>query len=86
MFSPCFVIQYFVCLGRERELAAMCFNYLVTGSVLWLFLMVLWVGLQCTIVVFPDHTHLLFSQKKSAFREEQVLILEQCLNLFNILL
>ena len=64
----------------------MCFNYLVTVSVLWLFLMVPWVGLQCTIVVFPDHTLLLFSQKKSAFREEQVLILEQCLNLFNILL
>ena len=23
--------------------------------------MVPWVGLQCVIVVFPDHTHLLFS-------------------------
>ena len=29
-------------------------------SVLWLFLMVPWVGLQCVIVVFPDHIHLLF--------------------------
>ena len=27
--------------------------------VLWLFLMVPWVGLQCVIVVFPDHTRLL---------------------------
>ena len=27
--------------------------------VLWLFLTVLWVGLQYVIVVFPDHTHLL---------------------------
>ena len=27
--------------------------------VLWLFLAVPWVGLQCVIVVFPDHTRLL---------------------------
>ena len=27
---------------------------------LWLFLVVPWVGLQCAIVVFLDHTHLLF--------------------------
>ena len=26
----------------------------MTVSVLWLFLLVLWVGLQCVIVVFPD--------------------------------
>ena len=32
----------------------------MTVSVLWLFLTVPWVGLQCVIVVFPDHTHLLF--------------------------
>ena len=29
-------------------------------SVLWLFLMVPVVGLQCLFMVFPDHTHLLF--------------------------
>ena len=32
---------------------------LVTVSVLWLFLTVPWVGLQCVIVVYPDHTHFL---------------------------
>ena len=32
----------------------------MTGSVLWLFLTVPRVGLQCVIVVLPDHTHLLF--------------------------
>ena len=34
----------------------------MTVSALWLFVMVPWVGLQCVIVVFPDHdhTHLLF--------------------------
>ena len=33
---------------------------LVIVIVRWLFLAVPWVGLQCVIVVFPDHTHLLF--------------------------
>ena len=28
--------------------------------ILRLFLTVPWVGLQCVIVVFPDHTHMLF--------------------------
>ena len=32
---------------------------IVTVSVLWLFLMESCVGLQCVIMVFPDHTHLL---------------------------
>ena len=27
--------------------------------------MVGWVGLRCVIVVFPDHTHLLFAQDVS---------------------
>ena len=49
-------------LMRKRELVALLllpFGCLVTVNVLWLFLMVLWVGLQFVIVVFPDHTHLL---------------------------
>ena len=29
----------------------------MTVSGLWLFLTLLWVGLQCVIVVFPDHAH-----------------------------
>ena len=33
----------------------------MTFGVLWLLLTLLKVGLQCVIVVFPDHTHLLFS-------------------------
>ena len=33
---------------------------LVTVTCLRLFLAVPWVGLQCVIVVFPDHTHLHF--------------------------
>ena len=30
--------------------------------VLWLFLTVPWDGLQCVIVVFPDHAYLLFQR------------------------
>ena len=30
----------------------------MSGSVLWLFLVVPWVGLQCVIMVFPDVTFL----------------------------
>ena len=50
----------------KRELVALLYlssKCLVTVSVLWLFLSVLWVSLQCVIVVFPDHTHLRFSMK-----------------------
>ena len=34
----------------------------MTVSVLWPFLTVLWVSLQCVTMVFPDHNHLLFSR------------------------
>ena len=41
-----------------------CLSYfyrcIVALHSLWLFLTVPWVGLQYVIVVFPDHTHLLF--------------------------
>ena len=49
------------CYGEER---AGCFTLIVflmgCDCVLWLFHMIPWVGLQCVIVVFPDHTHCLF--------------------------
>ena len=35
----------------------------MTASVLWHFLSVPWVGLQCVFVVFPDQTHLLLGLK-----------------------
>ena len=31
-------------------------QYFVNVSVMWLFLTVPWIGLQCVILVFPDHT------------------------------
>ena len=59
----CVLSSFAIILARKRELAALLllsFECLVTVDVLWLFLMVLWVGLQFVVVVFPDHTHLLF--------------------------
>ena len=44
-------------------LLLLSYKCIVTVKVMWLFLTVPWVGLQCVIVVFPDHTHLLFKRK-----------------------
>ena len=65
MVGPCFVVHYLVSsfaiisLGK-KEYCLLCFNCLLihlTVNVLYLFLTVLWVGLQCVIVAFPSHTH-----------------------------
>ena len=56
----------FFSLGK-RELVAYfnCLLAVMYVSVLCLFLMVPWVGLQCMIMVFPDQTHLLFVKPTS---------------------
>ena len=47
---------------KAGSLLLLSYRCIVTVNVMWLFLTVLsWVGLQCMIVVFPDHTHLLFT-------------------------
>ena len=59
----CVSSSFAIILKRKRKLVALLllsYRCIVTLNVLWLFLMVPWVGLQCVIVVFPDHTHLLF--------------------------
>ena len=53
-----------IILKRKRELVALLllsYICLVTVNVLLPFFTVPWVGLQCVIVVFPDHTHLRFN-------------------------
>ena len=55
--------QFAIILKRKIKLDALLllpYRCLVTVIVLWLFLTVSWVGLQCVIVVFPDNTHSLF--------------------------
>ena len=52
-----------IILKREKKLEALLvlsYRCMVTINVLWLFLSVPWVGLQCVTVVFPDHTHFPF--------------------------
>ena len=63
-FALLYVLSSFaIILTRKKELVALpllSFGCLATVNVLWPFLAVSWVGLQCVIVVCPDHTHLLF--------------------------
>ena len=40
-------------------LLTLSYRCIVTINVMWLFLTLPWVGLQCVFVVFSDHTHLL---------------------------
>ena len=46
--------------GKLLALLLLSYRCIVTINVLWRLLMVPWVGLQYVIVVFPEHTHLLF--------------------------
>ena len=56
-------LSFAIILMRNRKLVALLllpYRCIVTINVLLFFLAVPWVGLQYAIVVFPDHTHLLF--------------------------
>ena len=64
----CVHSSFAIILKRKRKLIALLVLYyrcIVTVNVLWLFLTVPWVGPQCVIVVFPDHTYLLFNEAVS---------------------
>ena len=53
--------SFAIILTEKRDLVALLYLSsccLMAVSVLWLFLMVLCVSLQCVIVIFPDHAHL----------------------------
>ena len=57
----CVHSSFAIVLKRKRKLVALLllsYRCIVTINVLWL-----WVGLQCVVVVFPDHTHLLLYLK-----------------------
>ena len=59
----CVLSSFAIILKRKRELVAfllLSYGCLVTVNIIWLFLTVPWVGLKCAVVVFPDHTRLLF--------------------------
>ena len=56
----CVDSSFAIILKRKRNLVALLllsYRCIITLNVLWFFLAVLWVGSQCVIAVFPDHTH-----------------------------
>ena len=60
----CVHSSFAIIIKRKRKLVALLllsYRCIVTINVLWLFLAMTWVGMQCVIVAFPDHTHVLFS-------------------------
>ena len=67
LFGMHYSVSFLVCNHLEEEETAGCFAFVVLPSeclvsvyVLWLFLTVPWVGLQCVIVVVPDHTYFFY--------------------------
>ena len=50
-----------VLMGKRELVNLLSLSSWCLVIVVWLFLAVPWVCLQFVIVVFPDHTHLLFS-------------------------
>ena len=59
----CVYSIFAIFLMRKRKLDVLqllSYRCIATINILWLFLAVPWVGLQCAIVAFPDHTHLIF--------------------------
>ena len=58
-----------ILMGKRELVALLNLSSWCLVIVVWLFLAVPWVCLQFVIVVFPDHTHLLF------YTREQVLCL-----------
>ena len=49
-----------ISMGKGELVALLSLSSWCLVIVVWLFLAVPWVGLQFVIVVFPDHTNLLF--------------------------
>ena len=60
-------------MGRDRKLdALLCLSSWCLVVVVWFFLAVPWVYLHFVIVVFPDHTHLLFSAKMPKYLDREL--------------
>ena len=50
-----------ILMGKRELVALLSLSSWCLVIVVWLFLAVPWVCLQFVIVIFPDHTHLLFT-------------------------
>ena len=53
-----------ISMGKRELVALLSLSSRCLVIVVWLFLAVPWVCLQFVIMVFPDHTHLLFLRRK----------------------
>ena len=64
MFSCMFLCVHssfaIILMGKRELVALLSLSFWSLMMVVWLFLAVSWVCLRMVIVVFPDHTHLLF--------------------------
>ena len=73
LYALLFVLSSCAIILMRRELVALLllsFGCLITVNVLWLFLTVPWAGLQFVMVVFPDHSLLLFVLTRSKSSSE----------------
>ena len=62
----CVHSSFAIILKRKRKLVALLllsYRCIVTVNVLWLFYTVPLVGLQCVLVVFSAHSHLLINNR-----------------------
>ena len=62
----CVHSSFAIILKMKKKLFAfllLSYRCIVNINDLWLFLTVPWFRLQCAIVVFPDHTHLLLEDR-----------------------
>ena len=50
-----------ILMGKRELVALLSLSFWCLVMIVWLFLGVPWVCLRFVIVVFPDHTHLLFN-------------------------
>ena len=57
-----------ILMGKRELVALLCLSSWCLMIVVWLFLAVPWVCLWVVIVVFSDHTHLLFTVQKHPIR------------------
>ena len=60
-----------ILMGKRELVALLGLSSWCFVMVVWLFLVVPWVCLRFVIVVFPDHTHLLFLIKRASLEETQ---------------
>ena len=72
-------VQFSFAIILKRKKKAGCFAFIVLQciviiNVMCRFLTVPWVGVQGVIVVFPDHTHLLFSIVERRLRNVRVYV------------